>query len=576
MESRNGLVQYIARHDRARVTLMVVLLALAGVLEGFGIVAALPVLESMVSADAGTESGLSLAIEQGLRTVGLEPSTGLLLTLLVVMFTLKGVVFYLAVLTVGTVVARVAMELRIRLLRAISSAEWRHVLRYPSGFISNAVSNEVGRTGMAYQEFAQVVAEGTQVIVYLAIVFLMSWETGVAAIGAGAVILLILQGRVMASRRAGHDQVQILRSILARLTDALPSLKPLKAMGMEGYLLPRLEEETEAFFIAQRKEIASTELLKKAREPLLMAALAFGLWFVLTFTTLAATSIMILAGLFYRTVTSITNMQQRWVSVLIGDSSFRSLMEHIEAAETARETWAEDGKPPPRFEEELRVEDLSFSFGDTAVLKGANATLRAGRFVAVVGPSGSGKTTLTDLLTGLLRPAGGRILVDGVSLAEAGVRGWRRQIGYVPQEPMLFSDTVRANVTLGNPAFGDNEVEAALRAASAWDFVMALDGGLNHRIGEEGTTLSGGQRQRLAIARALVTRPSLLILDEPTTALDTVSEQEVCRAIARLKGKLSILSISHQPALRELADEVWDVRDGKIHILVAGAAGGKV
>jgi ATP-binding cassette subfamily C protein len=210
----------------------------------------------------------------------------------------------------------------------------------------------------------------------------------------------------------------------------------------------------------------------------------------------------------------------------------------------------------------LRLEDVHFSYGDHEVLKGATGVLEAGRFVTMVGPSGSGKTTLTDLVTGLIRPTRGRILIDGIDLADVDLLDWRRCIGYVPQEPMLFSDTVRANVTMGVEDFTDDEVEAALRQANAWEFVEAFDDGLDHRIGESGTNLSGGQRQRLAIARALVKKPSLLILDEPTTALDAVSEAEVCRTVAGLRGDLTVLAISHQPAIREIADEVWELQEG--------------
>jgi ATP-binding cassette subfamily C protein len=564
-----GLTRYIAQHDIPRTLLVVVLLAVAGILEGFGIAAALSVLNQMISTDAGSESALSRLIAVSLNWIGANPTVGTLLTILVVMFALKGVVFYTAVLTVGTVVAKVILELRLRLLQGVAKAEWRHVLRYPSGYIANAISNEAGRAGMAYQEFAQVIAEGAQVAVYLSLVFLISWQTGIAAVVTGIAILAILQSKVTASRRAGSEQVQLLRSILARLTDALPNLKPLKAMGKEEYLLPRLEHDTQAFFRAQRRELVSTELLKKAREPLLMAALGAGLWAVLTFTDMAAASIMILAALFYRTVTSITNMQQRWVSVVVGDASFRSLMAHIVAAESAREAWGRDGDTVPRFTKELRLEGVSFSYEDRIVLEDASATLSARSFVAVIGPSGSGKSTLLDLVTGLLRPTTGRIVVDGCDLNAADIRSWRRQIGYVPQEPMLFSATVRENVTLGDTRITDAAVERALRAAGAWAFISRLQSTLDHRIGEEGTSLSGGERQRLAIARALVTSPSLLILDEPTTALDAVAEQEVCRTIAALKGQLTIIAISHQPAVRLLADTAWTIKAGKIESTAA-------
>ena len=567
MSGTPAIVRHITLQDRRRTVIVVVSLGLAGLFEGFGIATALPILEALFAGPDTTQSALTTAITGGLEAIGLSASIPILLALLVLMFTLKGLVLFVAAVLVGTLVAQVLMELRLRLLRAVTQAEWQHILHYPSGFIANAVSTETHRSGMAYQEFVHLVANAMHVLAYLALVFLVSWQTGLAAIVVGILILVLLQGRVSASWHAGSDQVSILREILARLTDALPSLKPLKAMGREKYLLPRLEEQTMAYFQAQRREILSAELLRKSREPLVMLALAAGLWAVIVLTSLASTTIMLLAALFYRTVTSITNMQQRWMLVKIGDSSFQSLMEHISFVESSREQWAEQGSETPPFEKGLSLENLSFSYKDHEVLKGITAELRSGSFVTLVGPSGSGKTTLSDLVTGLLRPTGGRILVDGHDLSGMDVRAWRHRIGYVPQDPMLFSDTVRANITLGNKDLDDARVVAALRSASAWEFVQALPGGISARIGEGGLTLSGGQKQRLAIARALVVQPSLLLLDEPTTSLDSQSEAEVCEAIALLKGELTILAISHQAALRGLADEVWEIRGGLLRVV---------
>jgi ATP-binding cassette subfamily C protein len=193
-----------------------------------------------------------------------------------------------------------------------------------------------------------------------------------------------------------------------------------------------------------------------------------------------------------------------------------------------------------------------------------------------MGGSGEGKTTLVDLLVGLLKPASGEVLIDDTPLKGHRRTTWRRSIGYVPQEVLLFHDTIQRNVTLGAEAVTREDVEWALEAAGALEFVRALPEGLDQVVGERGTELSGGQRQRISIARAIVTRPDLLILDEATTALDPETERSVCDALRRLAETITIVAISHQPAIKAVADQILEVSGGEVsevgRPVAAGAA----
>jgi ATP-binding cassette subfamily C protein len=191
-------------------------------------------------------------------------------------------------------------------------------------------------------------------------------------------------------------------------------------------------------------------------------------------------------------------------------------------------------------------------------------TFPAGLFTAVVGPSGTGKTTIADLVIGLLQPQKGEVWIDSLPLSQVDMRIWRRMIGYVPQETFLLHDTVFINVALGDKDVTPNDVEDALRAAGAWEFVSALEKGVNSVVGERGHKLSGGQRQRIAIARALVHNPRLLILDEATTALDPENEAAICETLRKLSGEITILAISHQPAMLEVADQAYRLQDGSV------------
>ena len=220
------------------------------------------------------------------------------------------------------------------------------------------------------------------------------------------------------------------------------------------------------------------------------------------------------------------------------------------------------GNRVPRLASAISLRDVNFSYGHESVLENVSMTLPAGAFIAVVGSSGAGKTTVADLIIGLLRPQRGEVWIDDVPLGEIDANAWRRMIGYVPQETYLFHDTVMANVTLGEPGISSNDVETALRRAEARDFVAALPDGMDTVVGERGARLSGGQRQRIAIARALVRDPALLILDEATTALDPETEAGIVATVKRLTGKLTVLSISHQPAMQKAATVVYQLDDG--------------
>ena len=179
------------------------------------------------------------------------------------------------------------------------------------------------------------------------------------------------------------------------------------------------------------------------------------------------------------------------------------------------------------------------------------------RWARTPAPGWSGKTTIVDLAIGLIRPDAGTIILDGKPLQEVDIQAWRGMIGYVPQETLLLHDTIMRNVTLGDPTLQKSDVEWALQAAGASDFVAALPDGLETVVGERGGRLSGGQRQRVAIARALVNRPRLLILDEATSALDHESEDAIRRTLENLTGQISILAISHNRALVRAASRVF-------------------
>jgi ATP-binding cassette subfamily C protein len=201
-----------------------------------------------------------------------------------------------------------------------------------------------------------------------------------------------------------------------------------------------------------------------------------------------------------------------------------------------------------------------------AALQQVNLTIRKGESVGIVGPSGSGKSTLVDVLLALIDPTSGRLTVDGRDVASAH-RAWQRNIGYVAQSFYLLDDTLRRNIAFGveADAVDEDRLRHVVRAARLDEVVASLPQGLDTVIGEGGTRLSGGERQRVAIARALYARPSVLILDEATAALDPLTEREVTDAIAAFRGTITMVVIAHRMSTVKGCDRLVMLRDGRVH-----------
>jgi len=535
-------------------------LLVAGLMEGLGFSAVVPLLGLVLRGDgpgAAAPSGFEARVLEVFARLGLAPSVEVLVVFVCAVFPVKAGLLLLSNRRVGYMVAQVATDLRLGLLRALLASRWVYYTRLPLGLAQNAMASEATRAAQAYHYLAQVLSGGFEVLFAMAIASALSWRVTLAAAAAGAFTIAVLNVFVRMTKRAGEKQTHLLRSLVRQLADALQALKLLKATGRDVLIGPLLENEARRLNKALRKQVLSKESLRALQEPVLVLLGMIGLWLGHRKLGIPPAALIVLVLLFGRTLLAIHKMQRKVQDLAVDESALLAMRRMIESAE--REAEVADGGREPTFERSIELRDLRLAYDGVPVFDGLDLELPRGSITAIVGASGAGKTTIVDLLTGLVRPDAGRVLVDGVVLEALDLRSWRRCVGYVTQETLLFNDTIRTNVTLGDPALGDADVDRALRDAGAFDFVAARAEGLAAPVGERGALLSGGQRQRIAIARALVHRPKLLILDEATAALDPDAEAAVWATVAELRGKTTVVAISHQPALRGVADRTYRI-----------------
>jgi ATP-binding cassette subfamily C protein len=264
---------------------------------------------------------------------------------------------------------------------------------------------------------------------------------------------------------------------------------------------------------------------------------------------------------FVRLLVTVGKLQEMYQTAVVGEAAYDALQAMIHGAREQEEHSA--GTRTPTLERSIRMDDVTFAYeGKEPVLRGLTLEFPAGTSTALLGLSGAGKTTVVDLIIGLLRPQRGTVSVDGVPLRELDLHTWRRMIGYVPQDALLLHDSVWHNVSLGDPSIDEACAERALRTAGAWDFVAALPEGIHASVGERGSRLSGGQRQRIVIARALALAPKLLILDEATSSLDPETEESVWQILMGLRGRTTIVAITHRPTLVRGVDRAFRIEKG--------------
>jgi ATP-binding cassette subfamily C protein len=566
------LIKRFFQTKEANPFLVVGCLLLASLAEVVGIGTLLPVIGIAAGSEAESQSDLARIVEQILGLLGLQNNLGTLVLIVAIFMVLKALLSFAAIAYATAAAARVALGIRQRLLNAVLNARWGYFSEQRSGKVTNIIGFEASQAAEGYIVSANVVASAIQAIAYCAIAIAISPTLALVAMVTGLGITFILRGLVRLARSAGYKQTESLIRLSNYTVDMLANIKALKSMNRQQPMLDSIS----GLFDRLRRAFLRRELSKaglaRAGDAITVVIAAVGIYVGSVYLKIPFSD-LIVSAIVFNQIISVSNKLQRMIQMAsILEAAHVNAMQTLAEAENEREENL-GTKFPVLDGVSFRFENVHFAHGDRPILTGVSLEIPANAITVLSGPSGAGKTTIVDLLIGLHRPSSGSIFIGTTPLEDIDLIKLRSLIGYVPQELTLFHDTVRTNLTLGDQSITDSDIYDALREADASGFVDLLPKGLDTDVGEMGSKLSGGQRQRLSLARALVTRPKLLILDEVTSALDPSTEADIVQNVARLRGNYTVIAITHRPAWGKVADRLYEVLAGRLVLSSPGEGG---
>ena len=374
-------------------------------------------------------------------------------------------------------------------------------------------------------------------------------------------------GRIGRSLKKQTNKAQVKwGEILSQMEETLTGLRIIKGFNAEQKVKKQFYGLIDDIFGIKNRISYRRDLASPISEFLGVTILSGVLWFggnlVLNGDILSPGSFITYVALFSQIINPAKALSQAVYNVNRGTATLDRLNEILEAPVTVNDI--ADPMQLNEFKDSISFENVGFSYQDDSILHNINLTVKKGKLVALVGSSGAGKSTLADLVPRFHDVSEGQLLIDGINIKNYSLHSLRKQISIVTQEPILFNDTIAANIALGKPEATEAEIIAAAKIANAYDFIIKKEGGFNSTIGDRGSKLSGGERQRLTIARAVLKNPPILILDEATSALDTESEKLVQDAINNMMQNRTSIVIAHRLSTIRHADEIIVMQKGKI------------
>ena len=484
-------------------------------------------------------------------------------------FLFKNIFLYIKNILVSYVQFSLIVRIRNRLYRHIHTLSMSYFNRKKSGELTSIMMNDVNVMQDAYTTtFQKLLVEPLNILFFGTILFIIDWKLSFVAL-----LTLPLAGFLYVSvgvsiRRKSKRIQEKIASIMHILTEVLYSIRVIKAFVTKRYEIQKFEKEGNRYFHLLFRRAKLDNLATPINEIIGVLIGVVLLWYggmqVIQTETLTSEDFLRFILVLFAMLAPIKTLGTVNITIQNSLAAAERVFNILDSKPDINDK--PDAKEIESFSEEIRFDNVSFDYGEesVSVLKNVSFSISKGSVVALVGASGAGKSTIADLIPRFYDTTSGYVKIDGEDIREIKLESLRRMMGIVSQEVILFNDTVKQNIAYGQEEIKDSNIISAAKAANAMGFIEELPNGLDTIIGERGVKISGGQKQRLSIARAIIKNPSLLILDEATSSLDTESEKLVQEAIEKLMKDRTVLVIAHRLSTVKNADNIIVLEQGKI------------
>lgn len=542
---------------------MILLLSIAVSLTGgISIVMLVPML-GLLEVSTGSVSALKLLM---LPLQGLSPvaQIAVMIGVYFILIVLKAYLGWLLKIRQSEFLEEYSLNLRQELYHTVSTARWEQLA---AGKQTDTIDLFTAQCSQVSQGVSMIIALLSSVVtafVSLGIALWLSLPVTVFVLFFGCGFAWVFRHLMKESKRYGDEMIRINRVMYSELYSQLRSIKEVRSYGVQKEHADFFEE------ISRSSKAAKLKFMRQQAFPSMLYSIAAAGMIAVIFLIcvllfhMDTARLMVLVYVFTRLWPVFSGFINKIATIQTTIPAYEKLMEALGTLSVEKSGQVQTAPIP--FEKEIEFRNVCFAYQGSgeSVLHNVNFTLKKGSITALMGRSGAGKTTIADLLMGFLEPTSGEILIDGIKLSDENLPGWRHNLGYIPQEPLILNATVRENLQRFHPAATQAEMEKALKKAYIWDVVENLPQGIDTVLGDGGIRLSGGERQRIVLARVLLGNPRLIVMDEATSAMDYESEMAVRNAIRDLNEQVTILIIAHRLATVRTAKYGLVLENGKI------------